>query len=82
MFRSVTCSSHFPEIGGQSGCRHSSCRSLLGHIIVTGQTKAEHIEYLRHVLEALDNYGLKLQLDKCAFFAVEVSYLGYIVSKD
>ena len=28
MFRSVPCSSHFPEIGGQSGCRHSRCRSL------------------------------------------------------
>ena len=50
--------------------------------IVTGQTKAEHLENLRRVLEALDNYGLKLQLDKCVFFAAEVSYMGYIISKD
>ena len=48
----------------------------------TGQTKEEHLENLRRVLEALVNYGLKLQLDKCVFFATEVSYLGYIISKD
>ena len=56
--------------------------AYLDDIIVTGQTKAEHLENLRRVLEALDNYGLKLQLDKCVFFATEVSYLGYIISKD
>ena len=56
--------------------------AYLDDIIVTGQTKEEHLENLRRVLEALDNYGLKLQLDKCVFFATEVSYLGYIISKD
>ena len=54
----------------------------LDDIIVTGQTKAEHLENLRRVFAALDNYGLKLQLDKGVFFAPEVSYLGYIISKD
>ena len=56
--------------------------AYLDDIIVTGQTKAEHLENLRRVFAALDNYGLKLQLDKCVFFAPEVSYLGYIISKD
>ena len=49
---------------------------------ITGQTKAEHLENLRRFLKALANYGLKLQLDKCVFFAAEVPYLGYIISKD
>ena len=35
--------------------------AYLDDIIVTGQTKAEHLENMRRVLEALDNYGLKLQ---------------------
>ena len=56
--------------------------AYLDDIIVTGQIKAEHLENMRRVLEALDNYGLKLQLDKCVFFATELSYLGYIISKD
>ena len=56
--------------------------AYLDDVIVTGQTKAEHLENLRRVLEALDNYGLTLQLDKSGFFATEVSYLGYIISKD
>ena len=56
--------------------------AYLDDIIVTGQTKAEHLGNLRRVFAALDNYGLKLQLDKCVFFAPEVSYLGYIISKD
>ena len=42
----------------------------------------EHLDNLRRVFAALDNYGLKLQLDKCVFFTTEVSYLGYIISKD
>ena len=54
----------------------------LDDIVVTGQTKAEHLENMRRVLEVLDNYGLKLQLDKCVLFAAEVSYLGYIISKN
>ena len=56
--------------------------AYLDDIIVTGQTKEEHLENLRRVLEALDNYGLKLQLDKYVFFAAEELYLGYIISKD
>ena len=56
--------------------------AYLDDIIVTEQTKAEHLVNLRRVLEALDNYDMKLQLDKCVFFATEVSYLGYIISKD
>ena len=46
--------------------------AYLDNIIVTGQTKTERLENLRRVLEALDNYGLKLQLDKCVFFAAEL----------
>ena len=55
--------------------------AYLDDIIVTGQTKAKLLENLRRVLEALDNYGLKLQLDKYVFFAAEELYLGYIISK-
>ena len=60
----------------------SGVAAYLDDIIVTGRTKAEHLDNLRRVFAALDNYGLKLQLDKCVFFKTEVSYLGYIISKD
>ena len=69
------CSSHFPEIGGQSGVA-----GYIDETIVTRQTKAKHFENLRHVHEVLGNYGLKL--DNCVFFAAEVAYLGYIISND
>ena len=35
-----------------------------------------------HVISALDDYGLTLQLDNYAFFEEEVSYLGHVISKD
>ena len=60
----------------------SGVAAYLDDIIVTGRTTAEHLDKLRRVFAALDNYGLKLQLDKCVFFTTEVSYLGYIISKD
>ena len=51
-------------------------------IIVTGRTTEDHLSNLRRVLSALDDYGLKLQPNKCAFVEKEVSYLGHIISKD
>ena len=46
-------------------------------ILITGRTRAEHIENLRRVLCRLREYGLKLKRSKCEFFAKDLEFLGH-----
>ena len=84
MFPSVYCSSHFPEIGGQSGCRHSRCRSLPGrhhrHWADKGGTPRKPAMRTRgsRQLRSEATTGQVYSI----LFAAEVSYLCFIISKD
>ena len=49
-------------------------------ILITGHTRAEHIENLRMVLSRLREYGLKLKHSKCEFFAKDLEFLGRRIS--
>ena len=51
----------------------------LDDIIVFSKTVEEHKQQLRHVLEKLNEAGLKLNARKCQFLKKEVSFLGYFV---
>lgn len=55
---------------------------LLDDILVTGKDRQEHLEKLNSVLMRLEDAGLTLQKEKCSFFQDEISYLGYIITKD
>ena len=57
------------------------CIIYLDDIIVFSKTPEEHIERLRGVFEKLAAAGLRLKLNKCEFFKLQVTYLGHIVSK-
>ena len=51
-------------------------------ILITGRTRAEHIENLRMVLCRLREYGLKLKHSKCEFFAKDLEFLGHRISPE
>ena len=51
-------------------------------ILITGCTRAEHIENLRMVLCRLREYGLKLKHSKCEFFAKDLEFLGHRISPE
>jgi len=53
----------------------------LGDILATGATEAEHLCNLQEVLSCLEQAGMHLKKDKCAFLLPEVEYLGYQISK-
>lgn len=55
---------------------------LLDDILVTGRDRQEHLKLLNVVMQRLQDAGLTLQKEKCSFFQDEVSYLGYIITKD
>ena len=54
----------------------------LDDILICGETEAEHLERLNVVLTKLQDAGLRLRLDKCAFKVTEVSYLGYRIDSN
>ena len=49
----------------------------LDDIILTGATKAKHLETLDLVLSRLEEAGLRLKREKCTFLADEVVYMGH-----
>lgn len=52
----------------------------LDDLIVFGRTLEEHEERLLKVLDRLEEYGLKVSIDKCQFCQPQVKYVGHIVS--
>ena len=53
----------------------------LDDIILTGATKAKHLETLDLVLGRLEEAGLRLKREKCTFLADEVVYLGHKIDQ-
>lgn len=54
--------------------------AYLDDLIVFGRTLEEHEERLLKVLDRLEEYGLKVSIDKCQFCQPQVKYVGHIVS--
>ncbi|KAK3574608.1 hypothetical protein QTP86_011520 [Hemibagrus guttatus] len=52
----------------------------LNDLIVFGRTLEEHEERLMKVLDRLEEWGLKVSIDKCQFCQPQVKYVGHIVS--
>lgn len=55
---------------------------FLDDLIVFSDSLEQHEQRLKHVLDRLREYGLKLSPKKCRFFQTSVKYLGHIVSKN
>lgn len=62
------------------GC--NGVANFLDDIIITGKTREDHEKNIREVFKRLEDAGLQLKKEKCAFFQDEVSYLGYTISKE
>lgn len=55
------------------------CLVYLDDLIVFGRTLEEHEERLLKVLNRLEEYGLKVSINKCQFCQPQVKYVGHIV---
>lgn len=58
------------------------CLVYLDDVIVFSRTLEEHEERLFKVLDRLEEFGLKVSIDKCQFCQTRVKYVGHIVSED
>jgi hypothetical protein len=54
----------------------------LDDILITGEDDDEHLENLQAVLKKLADHGLKVKLNKCAWFQDSVEYLGHIINHE
>ena len=64
-----------------SGLARDKCFIYLDDVLVVGQTFEEHLSNLREVFTRLKEAGLKLKPSKCHLAKPQVTYLGYVVSK-
>ena len=55
---------------------------VLDDIIITGTSDEDHLRNLGKVLSRLDDYGLRVNLQKCEFFKSRVSYCGHEIDAD
>lgn len=54
----------------------------LDAILLTGVNGADHLKNLKAFLKRLLESDLRLGLEKCAFFAPYVDYLGHLITED
>ena len=51
-------------------------------LIISNGSFEEHLQQLGRVLQRLRRAGLKINAEKSSFFAPEIEYLGYLLTKD
>lgn len=54
---------------------------MMDDILVTGNTKEQHLDRLHQVFRRLENAGLVLQKEKCSLFQDSVTYLGFTIDR-
>jgi hypothetical protein len=62
------------------GCK-GAC-AYLDDVIVTGETKEEHLANLEVELEKLEKAGLKLNKKKCFFMEPQIEFLGHKIDAE
>nr|CAD2179625.1 unnamed protein product [Meloidogyne enterolobii] len=54
--------------------------AYLDDVIICSKTLEDHKLSLLRIFERIEDWGLKIQLDKCKFFQKKLKFLGHIVS--
>ena len=53
----------------------------LDDIIIFSRSEEEHLVHLEKIFQILQEFGLKMKREKCAFFKKHIQYLGHLVSE-
>ena len=55
---------------------------FIDHILVYSQSKEEHEEHLKIVLQVLREHQLYAKFSMCDFFKDKIQYLGHVITKE
>ena len=58
------------------------CTAYIDDVLIYSNSKKEHREHVRRVLEALQKAGLQADIKKCEFHVTKVNYLGLIITSN
>ena len=58
------------------------CLAYMDDIVIFSKSAEEHLKTIEDVLQKLLAAGIKLKIRKCQFFAKEIKFLGYQITKD
>ena len=64
-----------------AGCSEYTM-GYLDDIIIFSRSEEEHLEHLEKIFQQLQQFGLKMKREKCAFFKKHIQYLGHLVSEN
>lgn len=56
--------------------------AYLDDILCYSQTREEHVQHVRKILQRMRDFKLQLDIRKCRFIAIEVKYLGMYISTE
>lgn len=59
---------------------NKTCVVYLDDILIFSTSLQEHINSINEIFDKLRIYNLKIQIDKCNFFAKETEYLGHVLT--
>ena len=63
-----------------TGCSEFAM-GYLDDIIIFSRSEEEHLIHLEKIFQRLQEFGLKMKREKCAFFKRHIQYLGHLVSE-
>jgi hypothetical protein len=58
------------------------CAVYIDDILIYSNSKKEHVEHVRKVLQKLQEAGLYVKAEKCEFCVSQTTFLGFVISKD
>ncbi|QLI66561.1 Transposon Tf2-12 polyprotein [Metarhizium brunneum] len=59
-----------------------TCTAYLDDVLVYSQTRKEHRQHVREVIDRLIEAGLQIDINKCEFETTKTKYLGLIIASD
>lgn len=58
------------------------CISYIDDILIISNSPQEHLKDIEKIVNILNKFGLKLNIDKCVFYQSEVQYLGFKITNN